>query len=324
MQRLLVLGGGTAGTMVVNKLRRKLDPADWQITDRRPGRQAPVPARVPVHPVRRLPPADVVRSRHRFIPDGVELVLGEIDRVDADASEVHPGRRPAARLRLPGHRHRHDAAAGPDARHARPAVADVHLRLLQPRRRDRAGQAPCASSTAAGSSCTSPTCRSSARSRRWSSPSSPRPYFRRRGMRDRVEITYATPLPGAFTKPICSEQLGWMLDERKIAIETDFMVERIDDEQEGAGLLRRAGDPVRPARDGAAEHGRRLHRPLRARRRAELRAGGQAHAAVQGARQHLRRSATRATSRPRRPARWRTSRSTSSPATSASTSRASR
>ena len=32
MKRLLVLGGGTAGTMVVNKLRRRLDRARWQVT----------------------------------------------------------------------------------------------------------------------------------------------------------------------------------------------------------------------------------------------------------------------------------------------------
>jgi sulfide:quinone oxidoreductase len=53
-------------------------------------------------------------------------------------------------------------------------------------------------------------------------------YFRRRGMRDQVEIVYATPLPGAFTKPIASERLGSMLDDRKIALESDFLVERID------------------------------------------------------------------------------------------------
>jgi sulfide:quinone oxidoreductase len=53
-------------------------------------------------------------------------------------------------------------------------------------------------------------------------------YFRRRGMRDRVELVYATPLPGAFTKPIASKRLGSMLDERKIALEPDFLVERID------------------------------------------------------------------------------------------------
>src|SRR4029078_3822739 len=44
-----------------------------------------------------------------------------------------------------------------------------------------------------------------------------------------VEIVYATPLPGAFTKPIASARLGSMLDERKIAVEADLMVERIDD-----------------------------------------------------------------------------------------------
>ena len=32
MNRLLVLGGGTAGTMVVNKLRHRLDRGQWQIT----------------------------------------------------------------------------------------------------------------------------------------------------------------------------------------------------------------------------------------------------------------------------------------------------
>ena len=32
MRRLLVLGAGTAGTMVVNKLRHRLAREDWQIT----------------------------------------------------------------------------------------------------------------------------------------------------------------------------------------------------------------------------------------------------------------------------------------------------
>jgi sulfide:quinone oxidoreductase len=54
-------------------------------------------------------------------------------------------------------------------------------------------------------------------------------WFRQRGMRDRVELVYATPLPGAFTKPIASTHLGTMLDERKIAVETDLLVQRIED-----------------------------------------------------------------------------------------------
>jgi sulfide:quinone oxidoreductase len=40
-----------------------------------------------------------------------------------------------------------------------------------------------------------------------------------------------TPLDGAFTKPVASTYLGGMLEERKVHLETDFMVERIDPER---------------------------------------------------------------------------------------------
>jgi sulfide:quinone oxidoreductase len=43
-------------------------------------------------------------------------------------------------------------------------------------------------------------------------------------------MIYVTPLSGAFTKPISSARLGSMLDERKVAVETDFLVEHIDPE----------------------------------------------------------------------------------------------
>ena len=56
-------------------------------------------------------------------------------------------------------------------------------------------------------------------------------WLRERGLRDRVELVYVTPLDGAFTKPVASAHLGGMLDERKVQVETDFMVERIDPEQ---------------------------------------------------------------------------------------------
>ncbi|MGZ6954602.1 MAG: type III sulfide quinone reductase, selenoprotein subtype [Acidimicrobiia bacterium] len=47
-------------------------------------------------------------------------------------------------------------------------------------------------------------------------------YFHERGIRDRVAITYVTPLDGAFTKPIASQQLGGMLAERGIELVTEF------------------------------------------------------------------------------------------------------
>lgn len=55
-------------------------------------------------------------------------------------------------------------------------------------------------------------------------------FFRERGMRDRVEMVYVTPLDGAFTKPVASRLLGGMLEERKIQLEPDFMVESVDPE----------------------------------------------------------------------------------------------
>jgi sulfide:quinone oxidoreductase len=55
-------------------------------------------------------------------------------------------------------------------------------------------------------------------------------HLRSLGVRDSAEITYVTPLPGAFTKPVAAAQLGAMLTDRKIALETDFMVESIDDQ----------------------------------------------------------------------------------------------
>src|SRR6266702_1152815 len=89
MQRLLVLGGGTAGTMVVNKLRRRLDRARWQITVVDQDDKHLYQPGFLFIPFGVYQPADVARSRRRFIPEGVDLVLGEIDRVDAGANEVH-------------------------------------------------------------------------------------------------------------------------------------------------------------------------------------------------------------------------------------------
>ncbi len=53
-------------------------------------------------------------------------------------------------------------------------------------------------------------------------------WFQRRGMRGDVELVYVTPLSDAFTKPIAAQLLGRMLDDRGIALQADFVVERVD------------------------------------------------------------------------------------------------
>ncbi|MER6535842.1 FAD/NAD(P)-binding oxidoreductase [Streptomyces sp900105755] len=56
-------------------------------------------------------------------------------------------------------------------------------------------------------------------------------YFQRRGIRDRVELTYATPLDAAFTKPVAAKALGGLLADKGIELVTEFTLGRVD----GAG-----------------------------------------------------------------------------------------
>jgi sulfide:quinone oxidoreductase len=55
-------------------------------------------------------------------------------------------------------------------------------------------------------------------------------YLRQRGLRDKTEIVYVTPLDGAFTKPVAARELGSALEKRGIHLESDFMIESVDQE----------------------------------------------------------------------------------------------
>jgi sulfide:quinone oxidoreductase len=55
-------------------------------------------------------------------------------------------------------------------------------------------------------------------------------FFTERGIRDRVELVYATPLDGAFTKPVAAAQLSGMLAEKKVEMVTEFNTGEVDGE----------------------------------------------------------------------------------------------
>lgn len=57
-------------------------------------------------------------------------------------------------------------------------------------------------------------------------------HFRKKGIRHKVDITYVTPLDGAFTKPVASKELGGLLKDRSIRLAADFAVERIDNDSQ--------------------------------------------------------------------------------------------
>ena len=55
-------------------------------------------------------------------------------------------------------------------------------------------------------------------------------FFTQRGIRDKVDIVYVTPLDSAFTKPVAAKHLGSMFDDRGIVMEPDFYLEQVDAE----------------------------------------------------------------------------------------------
>ena len=88
MRRLVVLGAGTAGTLAVNKLRHRLRRDEWEITVVDQDDDHVYQPGLLLLPFGATTPEELVKPRRRFIPAGVDLVLGNIDRVDPEARWV--------------------------------------------------------------------------------------------------------------------------------------------------------------------------------------------------------------------------------------------
>ena len=229
-KRLLVLGAGTAGTMIVNKLRRRLDSAEWSITVVDADDVHPYQPGYLFLPFGMLSPEQITRSRHAFLPDGVDFVIGDVDRVDAPANTVTlVGGRTLTYDYLviaSGTTPRPDQTPGMLGDEWQRSIFDFYtlegsVALTKALETFDHGRLV-VHITDMPIKCPVAPLEFTFLADAW---------LREHGLRDRVEIIYVTPLPGAFTKPTCSTTLGYMLDERKIALETDFMVERIDVEK---------------------------------------------------------------------------------------------
>jgi len=261
MQRIVILGGGTGGTLAANRLRRVLSGSDVRITvvdqdDRhvyQPG--------LPFVPFGLTHPEDIVRPRGRQLHRGIEFVQDDVDHVDLATQQVHfvPGRGvldydvlvvasgatlapdETEGLTGPGWNEKVFTFYEPDSAAAlaealewfdggRLVVSVVEMPIKCP-------VAPLEFCFLAD----------------W--------YFTQQGRRDRVDLTFVTPLDGAFTKPVASHRLSGMLAERGIRLVTEFNTGRVDGE---AGRLVSYDDRevgfdlavVIPVHNGAAYVGR--------------------------------------------------------------------
>jgi len=230
MNRLLVLGAGTAGTMAVNKLRRKLDPELWQIT---------VVDSEPEHyyqpgylfiPFGTYEPDDVVKPKKSLISDGIDLVMGEVEVVDTNDDTVvltDGTKLPYDQLIIAtGTTPRRDQTEGLDSDQYGTTIHDFYTF-------EGATQLATALADFEGGRLVTNIVEMPIKC-----PVAPMEFmfladafFKEKGIRDDVELVYVTPLDGAFTKPVAAAHLGTMLAERGIELETDFMTMEVDAER---------------------------------------------------------------------------------------------
>ena len=227
MKRLLVLGGGTAGTMLVNRLYARLDLDRWRVSvvDRDDEHHfRPSYLHVPFGTVRHR---DVVRSRSRYLPDGVELRLGEIAALDPDAATVTLASGEVLGYDLlviaTGSAPRPDQTPGLLGPLWRRSVHEFYTlegaRALAGAVDAFAGGRLVVHVSEMPISC----------------PVAPlemalllEARLRERGLRERSELVFVTPLDGAFTTPAASRALGDLLERRSIDVETDFVVSHLE------------------------------------------------------------------------------------------------
>jgi sulfide:quinone oxidoreductase len=212
--------------MAANRLRRLL-PDTWSVTvvDRDP-MHAYQPGYLFV-PFGVYRPEELLRPRRRYLPDGVTLVLEDVDHIDPQAGEVAlaGGRRLGYDYLVvaTGVTPRPDQTPGLSEPAWRRTVHDFY--------------------TLDGAVALRDALRSFDRGRvvvhvaemPIKCPVAPLEltflldaWLAEQGRRDTVEIAYVTPLEGAFTKPVAARLLGGMLTERKVALESDFVVDHVD------------------------------------------------------------------------------------------------
>jgi len=222
----VILGGGTGGTLIANRLRRQLADEDEITVVDRDDDHLYQPGLLFV-PFGRARPEAIVRSRGRQLHAGVAYRQGAADSVDIGARRVQLGDgtvlpydvlviATGAAL-LPGETEGLAEATGrgraftfydrPGAVALRGALARFDGGRIAVNVVDmpiKCPVAPIEFSFLAD----------------W--------YFRRRKIRDRVEITFVTPLDGAFTKAACNRELSGMLDDKRIRLVTEFNTGEVD------------------------------------------------------------------------------------------------
>jgi sulfide:quinone oxidoreductase len=226
-KQIVVLGGGTGGTMTANRLRRRFDAdeAEIHVVDL-DDRHVYQPGLLFV-PFGLASLDDIVRPRRRQLRNGivfhqtevawVELDRNEVELLDGDvlpydvlvvASGVRLQPEETDGLTGPGWNERAFTFYTPEGAEAlRGALERFRGGRVVVNIVDMPVKCPVAPLEFAFLA-------------DW--------HLRERGIRDRTELVYSTPLDGAFTKATCSEHLSYLLGEKEIELVTEFSAGEVD------------------------------------------------------------------------------------------------
>ncbi len=231
MKKLLILGAGTAGTMVANKLSHVLSRDEWKITIVDQDETHYYQPGFLFIPFGIYGENDVIKPKRDYIPPGVEMIVSEIELIEPEHNRV----RIAKDNRYLNYDYLIIATGTHPKPEETPGLAEAEWRksihdfytyegavALTKHLRTWQGGKLVVSIMELPYKC----------------PVAPLEfifladwYFHEKGMRDKVELTLATPLPGAFTKPRAGALLGNILEEKNIHIVPEFYTESVDSER---------------------------------------------------------------------------------------------
>jgi len=227
MKRIVILGGGTGGTLAANRLRRLCpeDEAEIVVVD-----QDDVHVYQPgllFIPFGMARPENIVRPRSRQLRSGIEFKRSPIDRVETTAGEVHL----TDGTILP-----YDVLIVATGAVLAPEETDgltgdgwmervfTFYELEQAEALGRALAAFDGGRIVVNIVDLPIKCPVAPLEFCFLADS----YFTKRGIRDKVQLSYSTPLDGAFTTPTASARLGSMLEDKGIELITDFNTGEVD------------------------------------------------------------------------------------------------
>ncbi len=230
MKNLIILGAGTAGTMMANHLHNQLKQPEWLITIVDEKEEHHYQPGYLFLPFDIYSPEDIVKTVEEFIPKIVKLIKHSIEQILPKENKI----RLAGGLELSydilivatGAKIAPEETKGMKGEEWQKSVFDFYTfegaLALRNKLRDWKGGKLVVHITEMPIKC----------------PVAPLEfafladsYFKHKDMRDKVEITYVTPLSGAFTKPKATEALEHLLQEKGIKIESDFAIESVDNEK---------------------------------------------------------------------------------------------